>query len=267
MAAARTTRPALTRPADRTGRDTPHRPRRGSPPSRATVRELRRRLARAFGPLQPPRTWDPVEELVLTVLSQNTSDTNSGRAFEELRRRYPTWERLAAASPDDVADAIRSGGLANIKAPRILAILDEIAERQDGRIDLSWMRSASDDEVRDYLLSLPGVGPKTAACVLAFSLGRPALPVDTHVHRVARRLGFFGDRVDAARAHVVMQELVVPSMRVDMHVGMIRLGREICRAGRPRCEECPLNDLCPTVPRAGRPPPARERTRRGDEVT
>jgi len=195
------------------------------------------------------------------VLSQNTSDANSGRAFEELRRRWPTWEALAAASPDDVADAIRSGGLANVKAPRILAILDEIAERQDGRIDLSWMRSASDDEVRDYLRSLPGVGPKTAACVLAFSLGRPALPVDTHVHRVAHRLGFFGDKVSAERAHAVMEELVPPSLRVDMHVGMIRLGREICRAGRPRCEACPLNDLCPTAPRGGRARPAASRTR------
>jgi len=239
--------------------DTPHRPKRGTPPSPATVREIRRRLERAFGPLEPPRTWDPIEELVLTVLSQNTSDLNSGRAFEELRRRWPTWEALAAASPAEVADAIRSGGLANIKAPRILAILDEIAVRQDGRIELSWMRSASDDEVRNYLLTLPGVGPKTAACVLAFSLGRPALPVDTHVHRVARRLGFFGDKVNAERAHAVMEELVPPSLRVDMHVGMIRLGREICRSGRPRCEECPLNDLCPTAPGGGRAQPTRAR--------
>ncbi|HXY71539.1 MAG TPA: endonuclease III [Actinomycetota bacterium] len=245
-------------PSPRT--DVPHRPRRGTPPSPATVREIRRRLARAFGPLDPPRTWDPIEELVLTVLSQNTSDANSGRAFEELRRRWPAWEALAAASPEEVADAIRSGGLANIKAPRILAILDEIAARQEGRIDLSWMRHASDEEVRDYLVSLPGVGPKTAACVLAFSLGRPALPVDTHVHRVAHRLGFFGDRVDAARAHDVMEELVPPALRVDLHVGMIRLGREICRAGRPRCEECPLNDLCPTAPREARSRRAGRRT-------
>jgi endonuclease-3 len=122
MASTRTARRPAGAPAD-----APHRPRRGTPPSPATVREIRRRLVRAFGPLEPPRTWDPVEELVLTVLSQNTSDTNSGRAFEELRRRWPTWEALAAASPANVADAIRPGGLANIKAPRILAILDEIA--------------------------------------------------------------------------------------------------------------------------------------------
>jgi endonuclease-3 len=228
--------------------DRPARPKAGRPPSPATIREIHRRLAKRFGPLDPPRTWDPVEELVLTVLSQNTSDLNSGRAFDELRHRYPTWEALAAASPSKVADAIRSGGLANIKAPRILAILGEIADRQDGRIDLEWMRDAPTPDVRGYLLSLPGVGPKTAACVLAFSLERPALPVDTHVFRAARRLGFLPDKVDAAKAHDVMEELVPPKLRVGMHVGLIRLGREICKAGRPRCEVCPLAELCPTAP-------------------
>jgi len=234
--------------------DRPARPRSGRPPSPATIREIHRRLAKRFGPLDPPRTWDPVEELVLTVLSQNTSDLNSGRAFDELRHRYPTWEALAAASPSKVADAIRSGGLANIKAPRILAILREIADRQEGRIDLEWMREAPTPEVREYLLSLPGVGPKTAACVLAFSLERPALPVDTHVFRAARRLGFLPDKVDAAKAHDVMEELVPPKLRVGMHVGLIRLGREICKAGRPRCEVCPLAELCPTAPTVIRAP-------------
>jgi endonuclease-3 len=228
--------------------DRPARPKAGKPPSPATVREIHRRLAKAFGPLDPPRTWDPVEELVLTVLSQNTSDLNSGRAFKELRRRYPTWDQLAVAPTSKVADAIRSGGLANIKAPRILAILREIADREDGRIDLEWMRTAPDAMVRDYLLSLPGVGPKTAACVLAFSLDRPALPVDTHVFRAARRLGMLPDKVGAAKAHDVIEELVPPKLRVAMHVGLIRLGREICRAGRPRCEVCPLAELCPTAP-------------------
>jgi endonuclease III len=217
-------------------------------PTAETVRKVHRLLAKRFGPLDPPRTWDPVEELVLTVLSQNTSDLNSGRAFDELRRRYPTWEKLAAATPSKVADAIRSGGLANVKAPRILAILREIAARQGGRIDLEWMRTAPTPEVRDYLLSLPGVGPKTAACVLAFSLGRPALPVDTHVFRVARRLGWIPERVDAARAHEVLEDLVPARLRVGMHVGLIRLGREVCKPGRPRCEDCPLVDLCPTAP-------------------
>jgi endonuclease-3 len=189
-----------------------------------------------------------MEELILTILSQNTSDANSGRAFAALRARYPTWEALAAARRGDLAAAIKPGGLANVKAPRILAILREIEEREDGSLDLSWMRRASTPRIQDYLLSLPGVGPKTAACVLAFSLGRPALPVDTHVHRVARRLGFFDERTDAAKAHEVLEGAVPSRLRVGMHVGLIRLGREVCKPGRPRCEVCPLQDLCPTAP-------------------
>lgn len=214
---------------------------------RATVRETHRRLARRFGPLDPPRHLEPLEELILTVLSQNTSDVNRDRAYRGLRERFPTWEALAGAAPDDVRDAIRPGGLANVKAPRILAILREVRAREGG-FDLGWMERATDQEVRRYLLTLPGVGPKTAACVLAFSLDRPALPVDTHVFRVTARLGWLPPRTTAEAAHRVMEELVAPRLRVPMHVGLIRLGREICRAGRPSCEVCPLNDLCPTAP-------------------
>jgi endonuclease-3 len=146
-----------------------------------------------------------------------------------------------------VADAIRPGGLANTKAPRILAILRAVRERQ-GRLDLSWLHDAPDEEVRTYLMSLPGVGPKTAAVVMAFSLGRPALPVDTHVYRTAGRLGYLPPKTTVAAAHRVMEELVPRRLRVSMHVGLIRLGREICKPGRPRCEICPLQDLCPTAP-------------------
>jgi len=205
-------------------------------------------LRARFGRLDPPHRLDPLEELILTVLSQNTSDVNRDRAYQAMRAQFPTWEATAAADERELAAAIRPGGLSNVKAPRILAILRQIQEREGGSPDLSWMRGAPSNRVRDYLTSLPGVGPKTAACVLAFSLGRPALPVDTHVYRVARRLGFVGPRVDAARAHVVMEEAVPPRLRVRMHVGLIRLGREICRAGRPACEVCPLQDLCPTAP-------------------
>lgn len=214
-----------------------------------------------FGPLDPPHRDDPLEELILTVLSQNTNDINRDRAFASLRSRYPTWDELAAARPSDLAEAIRSGGLSNVKAPRILDILAEIRRREDGSLDLEWMRTAPDPKVRHYLTTLPGVGPKTAACVLAFSLGRPALPVDTHVHRVARRLGFLDDRTGAAAAHAVMEALVPSRLRVRMHVGMIRLGRTICRAGRPSCEICPLQDLCPTAPTvlASAPKPPRKK--------
>lgn len=211
------------------------------------VRAIHRRLRRRYGALEPPRRTDPLEELVFTVLSQNTSDANSSRAYAALRERFPTWEELAAARPEDVADAIRVGGLARIKAARILAILGEI-RRREGRLDLSWMRRAPDAEVRAYLSSLPGIGPKTVAVVLAFSLGRPAMPVDTHVHRVSRRLGLIPPRASAEAAHGILEELVPPELRVALHVGLIRLGREVCGSRRPRCESCPLADLCPTAP-------------------
>jgi endonuclease-3 len=153
---------------------------------------------------------------------------------------------VAAGAPA-VADAIRSGGLANTKGPRIQAILREIRERE-GRYDLSRLRQLGDEEATAYLASLPGVGPKTAAVVLAFSLDRNTLPVDTHVHRVTTRLGWVEPRTTAAVAHRVLAELVPGEIRVPLHVGLIRLGREICIARRPRCDICPEFELCPTGP-------------------
>ena len=206
------------------------------------------RLRRRFGELEPPRRTDPLDELILTVLSQHTSDLNAERAFGSLRARFPTWRQLVAARSRSVADAIRSGGLANTKAPRIQSILREI-HRREGRYDLAWMEDATDEEIRSYLVSLPGVGPKTAAVVLAFALGRAAIPVDTHVHRVTKRLGLVPARSTAEKADRALHDAVPPTLRVPLHVGLIRLGREICKAGRPRCEECPLMDLCPTAPK------------------
>jgi len=165
-----------------------------------------------------------------------------------MRARYPTWEALATAREGDLAEAIKPGGLSQTKAPRILAILDEIRRREAGSLELSWMRRAPRRKVEEYLISLPGVGPKTVACVLAFSLGRAAMRVGTHVYRVGGRLGFFGPRVDAAAAHAIMDDLVPASLRIRMHVALIRHGRTICKAGRPSCEVCPLQDLCPTAP-------------------
>lgn len=214
---------------------------------RRRVRAIHRRLQRHFGELLPPRRSDPLEELVLTVLSQHTSDLNADRAFRSLREAFPTWAAVVQARPDAVADAIRSGGLGNTKAPRIQAILREVRERE-GRFDLSSLRNMADADATAYLSSLRGVGPKTAAVVLAFSLGRDALPVDTHVHRVTRRLGWIEARTDAERAHRVLEELVPAEIRVPVHVGLIRLGREICKAPRPLCENCPLFELCPTGP-------------------
>jgi endonuclease-3 len=212
------------------------------------VRAITRRLERRFGQLIPPRASDPLEELILTVLSQHTSDVNAERAFASLRAGYPTWEQVIAAPEAAVADAIRSGGLANTKAPRIQAILREVRDREGGE-DLSRLRGMTDEDARAYLTSLPGIGPKTAAVVLSFALGRDAIPVDTHVHRVARRLGLVPAKASAERAGRLLHDLVPDGLRTHLHVGLIRLGREICKAPTPRCAVCPLNDLCPTAPR------------------
>jgi endonuclease-3 len=212
------------------------------------VRAITRRLERRFGDLIPPRASDPLEELILTVLSQHTSDVNAERAFTSLRAVFPSWEGVVAAPETAVADAIRSGGLANTKAPRIQAILREVHDRE-GSYDLSRLRDLTDTEARAYLTSLPGIGPKTAAVVLSFSLGRDAIPVDTHVLRVARRLGLVPGNASAERADRLLHDLVPEGLRTRLHVGLIRLGREICKAPTPRCAVCPLKDLCPTAPR------------------
>jgi len=223
-----------------------------SAPSAADRRRIRTilgRLRKRYGELTPPRVADPLDELILTVLSQHTSDLNAERAFAELRRAFPGgWDQIAAAPTKVVADAIRSGGLADSKAPRIQAILREVQERE-GAYDLSRLRTLGDPQVRDYLMSLPGIGPKTAAVVLSFALGRDALPVDTHVHRVSKRLGLIPAKASAERADRILHDLVPEGSRTPLHVGFIRLGREICKAPTPRCSQCPLADLCPTAPR------------------
>lgn len=206
------------------------------------------RLRKRYGDLAPPRRSDPLEELILTVLSQHTSDVNAERAFEALRAAFPTWDAVVRAPTRSVADAIRSGGLADTKAPRIQAILREVEARR-GAFDLSSLAGLSDDEARAELVSLPGVGPKTAAVVLSFSLGRDAMPVDTHVHRVTRRLGLVPSNTSAERADRLLHELVPEGLRTPLHVALIRLGREICKAPTPRCRICPLKDICPTAPR------------------
>ena len=210
------------------------------------VRAIVRRLERHFGDLSPPRRTDPLDELVLTVQSQNTSDLNSERAHVALRTRYPTWEEVVRAPTAELADTIRSGGLANTKAARIQAILREI-HRREGRYDLSRLRRRTDDAIREYLSSLPGVGPKTVAVVMGFAFGRETIPVDTHVHRVATRLGLV-PRTSAERAQRLLEASVAEHLKTPLHVGLIRHGREVCKAGRPRCEECVLFDLCPTGP-------------------
>ncbi len=183
-------------------------------------------------------------ELVLTLLSQNTSDRNSGRAFARLLERYPTWNGVLAAETRDIEDAIAIGGLAPTKAPRLKALVAEVAARRGG-FDLSHLAELPLDEAKAWLQTLPGVGPKTAACVLMFALGRPALPVDTHVHRVAKRLGLIPPTMPAAQAHAALEAMTPPELTYAFHIALIKHGRRLCAAQRPRCGECPLLDGCP----------------------
>jgi endonuclease III len=216
---------------------------------RRRVRTILNRLRKRFGDLAPPRAVAPLDELILTVLSQHTSDLNAERAFADLGRAFPRgWAQIEASDTGSVADAIRSGGLANSKAPRIQAILREVHDRE-GAYDLASLRGLSDEDARAYLMTLTGIGPKTAAVVLSFALGRDTLPVDTHVHRVSKRLALIPPGASAERADRLLHDLVPDGLRTPVHVAFIRLGREICRAPTPRCRECPLKDICPTAPR------------------
>lgn len=212
---------------------------------RARVRRIVTRLDQAFGPLEPPRVADPLDELVLTVLSQHTSDLNAERAFADMRAAHPTWKQVVDAPERSLADVIRHGGLANTKAPRIQAILREVRDRE-GDFDLMRLSSMSDEAIRDYLMSLPGVGPKTAAVVMSFSLGRDTLPVDTHVHRVTRRLGLIPAKTSADGADRLLHDLVPDGLRTPLHVGLIALGRRVCKAQMPQCDGCPLARMCPS---------------------
>jgi endonuclease-3 len=204
---------------------------------------VQRRLRADQGPFVPKPVLPIIDEIVATVLSQHTSDVNSGRAFAELKRRYPAWEQVADAPAEQIADAIRSGGIADQKARRIQKVLAAI-EAREGRIDLGRLHDLDDDAVEAYLLSLPGVGPKTAACVLTFAMGRAAFPVDTHVHRIAIRLGWIPATTTADKAHQLLTSQIPPEIRYDLHVAMISHGRNACRAQRPRCDDCVLADQC-----------------------
>jgi endonuclease-3 len=184
-----------------------------------------------------------VAELVSTILSQNTTDTNRDVAFDRLRARFESWEAVRDADTGDVIDAIRPAGLANQKGPRIQQALRTIAEER-GDLELDFLADWPVDEAKAWLTSIKGVGPKTAAIVLLFALGRPAFPVDTHVHRVSRRLGLIGPKDSREKAHDVLEALVPEEDYYPFHLNMIRHGREVCASGRPRCEACNLTDLC-----------------------
>jgi endonuclease-3 len=218
----------------------------------AQARQTRlRQLAAEILPLLEARygvpTWHqrlpPLEELIACILSQHTSDVNSERAFAKLKAQFPTWEQVIAAPPEALADVIRIGGLADSKAVRIQAALRAI-QAEHGAITLDFLAAMSDAEARAYLMTLPGVGPKTAAIVLCFALGRPVIPVDTHVFRVAWRLGLIEKRIGEAKAHDALQALVPTEKVYRFHVALITHGRQVCKAPTPRCNVCPLTTLC-----------------------
>lgn len=210
---------------------------------RRLARQVHQRLLKAYG--EP--TWrdrkPPVDELVSTILSQNTTDLNRDRAFETLRARFPTWEAVRDAKSRQVISAIRVAGIANQKGPRIQAALRAITDER-GRIELEFLRKKPPEAVRDWLLQIKGVGPKTAAIVMQFALDMPAFPVDTHIHRVSGRIGLRPPKASREKTHEILAELFAPETYYAAHLNLIRHGREICKARRPRCELCSLTDLC-----------------------
>jgi len=200
-------------------------------------------LARYYGDLEWRPRIDPTSELVLTILSQHTSDLNRDRAFASMKQCFPTWEEAMDAPTEELADSIKSGGLANIKAPRIQNVLRQIYEER-GDFDLTFLFDAPIEEAKSWLASFKGVGPKTAACVLMFACGRPVLPVDTHVYRVSQRLGLIDKRTSAEKAHAVLENMLEPEKRYPFHIHMITHGRQVCKAQRPLCEACVVRDYC-----------------------
>jgi endonuclease-3 len=207
------------------------------------ARQVHQRLLDFYG--QP--TWrnplPPVDELVSTILSQNTNDANRDRAFESLRQRFPTWDQVRDADPGSVTAAIRPAGLANQKGPRIQQVLRGISDER-GSLDLYFLKDLPLEEARAWLMKFKGVGPKTAAIILLFSLGRPAFPVDTHIYRVTGRIGLCPEKMTVEEAHVHLEKLLQPETYYAAHLNIIRLGREICAARKPACQRCPLRELC-----------------------
>jgi len=209
------------------------------------IEEIIELLEQEYGlrPWQSDR--DTIDVLIETILSQNTSDVNSGRAFTSLKTSFDSWEAVAIAPAEHIAETIKSGGLSQIKAVRIKKVLGQIKKEQ-GRISLDSLKSMDMAEAEDYLIRLPGVGHKTARCVLLFSLGKPSLPVDTHIFRVSRRLGLIDSNASIEKAHGLLQELTPPSKVYQFHVHMIEHGRRICHARQPRCNLCIFKSICPT---------------------
>lgn len=212
--------------------------------SERAIRDVHARLIRRFG----PRPWradrEPIlDSLVATILSQNTSDVNSSRAFAQLKATFPEWDEVRRAPAKKVEDAIRSGGLAKTKALRIKIILEKV-HAQRGETSLEYLRRLPTARIKEELRALPGVGPKTAACVLMFTLKRADFPVDTHIHRISKRLGWTSPRHSAEQTYELLNTHVPEILTYALHVLLITLGRKVCKAQTPLCLECPLWLAC-----------------------
>ncbi len=205
--------------------------------------EVRRRLLEEYGKPVWRNKLEPLDELVSTILSQNTNDDNRDLAFTRLKGSFASWEAVRDADEAEVIEAIRPAGLANQKGPRIQAALRQITEER-ADLNLSFLRDLPPGEVHDWLTRFKGVGPKTAAIVMLFSLDLPAFPVDTHIHRVSGRLGLRPENANAEKTHEILGNLYPPSTYYDVHLNIIRHGREVCQARQPKCARCVLTDLC-----------------------
>jgi endonuclease-3 len=215
----------------------------GNKPTSEKVKSIYERLIETYGRPERHDPSRPVDSLIGAILSQNTNDANRDRAYNRLRNRFPTWEEVRDAPVDEIVEAIRPAGLANQKAPRIKKVLERITEER-GELSLDFLDDMPIDEAREWLTSLHGVGPKTAAIVLLFSLGRPAFPVDTHVHRVSKRLGLIGDKVNAEKAHQLLEDALPTEWYYPFHLDLVQHGRQVCHSRNPECEVCTLSDLC-----------------------
>jgi endonuclease-3 len=222
------------------------------PPARARVRRLRDRLREVYGiPCAPPH-GDPIAELVLTVLSQSTNDRNRDVAFFGMRERFPSWEQARDAPVDELEEAIRPGGISKVKSARIKAILRAVTQSppppsMSGELSLAGLERMSVGDAQAYLVGLPGVGRKTAACVLLFSFGMHDVPVDTHVSRVGSRLGLFRPGAGFEELHDTMLAITPPGEELEFHINLLRHGRRTCHARRPSCGDCALARMCPSA--------------------
>jgi endonuclease III len=221
-------------------------------PARRRVRAIRDRLRLVYGvPLAKPH-GHPIAELILTVLSQSTNDRNRDVAYLALRERFPSWDEVRDAPVDLIEEAIRPGGISKVKSARIKSILGAITDTAPGgELSLDWLVELSVPEAQSYLTSLPGVGRKTAACVLLFALGMRDVPVDTHLSRVGTRLGLFRSGAPFEEMHDEMLELTPPGEELEFHLNLLRHGRRTCHARRPDCAGCALQKMCPSAFKVG----------------